>query len=98
MTDDKIIQGTLDWCNEQRAKKGLCPLASLPRGKRTDPISCPCGEATGRWVTSEYCYALADLGPVLGPDYDTKEPIPWAVSEFVRLFDNGWFPQFDLEA
>ena len=53
MTNEQIIKGTLAWCNRQRAKQGKKPLLRLPKGKRHDPASCPCGKATGLLVYSQ---------------------------------------------
>ena len=52
--EPEYIAKTLAWCNRYRAKQGLEPLDRLPKGKRSDPRSCPCAEATGLVVTKTY--------------------------------------------
>lgn len=93
---EAAIQGTLAWCNQKRAEKNQAPLLTLPRGKRVDPATCPCGSATGLWVSgSGYSYEIIDVA-VLTIDYDTREWLPQAVQDFVDLFDHGHLPQFEI--
>ena len=89
MTREEIIQGTLDWCNERRKEQGKSPLYRLPKGKRSDPYSCPCGRACGLAVYSLQYY-----------DPKTRLSgwrVPMAVQEFIPLFDVGKFPEFELD-
>jgi hypothetical protein len=91
MTDyTAAILGTLAWCNERRAEKGLPPLDDLPRGARRDLLSCPCGKATGLRVTSAtYTDKTRRKPPKL---------LPSVVSDFIMAFDCGLLPQYDEDA
>jgi hypothetical protein len=85
--EPRYVKKTLQWCNEERAKKGLDALDRLPLGKRGDGHSCPCGKATGLFVNSSYA---RDNG------YPTKRfAVPSAVGDFVGSFDSGELPQYD---
>lgn len=81
-SEPSFVAETLAWCNEMRAAKGEPPLDELPKGRRGDPRSCPCGRATGMLVVNSYS---AYLG----------QPLPSPVLKFVRAFDNGLLPQYD---
>lgn len=87
---EEIIQSTLDWCNELRAKQGLEALTELPKGRLRDPFSCPCGSATNYYVGFE---AARFLGSVADAFVDIN--LPEVVRKFVVLFDNGQLPQFE---
>lgn len=87
------ISGTLDWCNEQRAGRGLEALEALPPGKRGDALSCPCGKATGLSVGMYSAYDPAIDSPMQG--LTTRVDLPSSVCDFVRMFDAGELPQFD---
>jgi hypothetical protein len=84
-----VIAGTLAWCNEIRARKGLEPLDDLPKGARGDRSSCPCGSATGLRVSAR-SYNHAPGGETF--------VLPDAVCEFVSVFDSGELPQYDEAA
>lgn len=89
-TTQEIIAGTLEWCNDHRAGKGLEPLDDLPKGLLMDPASCPCGLATGLYVETT----------TWGPTRETKScnPLPKVVTAFVVRFDNKELPQYVDEA
>src|SRR4051812_27551481 len=82
----RYIKATLDWCNERRGEKELEPLDDLPKGKRGSPRSCPCGAATGLYVS-----------PVHATDLNRTFTLPTNVEKFVRAFDAGMIPQYDEE-
>lgn len=90
--DPACVAGTLNWCNKKRVERGMGELERLPRGTRGDPLSCPCGRATGLHVGAE------NWGdPAKGPKrWEGK--LPLAVQQFVLLFDNGKLPQYDSNA
>lgn len=82
-----MIEQVLAWCNEKRAEKGMEALDQLPKGARRDGESCPCGLATGLFVgggvyaeSKEKFYA------------DVRIRTPDVITDFVREFDNGVFP------
>jgi hypothetical protein len=84
------VARTLAWCNRQRKKQNKQPLKRLPKGKMSDPYSCPCGAATG-------------LSVGLYTFHDPKIPfqnkkLPKGVREFVCQFDNGVLPQYIIGA
>lgn len=85
--DPPFVAEALAWCNEIRATKGWSPLDRLPKGKRDDMLSCPCGRATGVYV------GLANWGPSLSDA--TRFGLPPSVVVFVREFDDGRLPQYD---
>jgi hypothetical protein len=95
MTEEQAIAGTLKWCNEIRASKGLEALVDLPKGHQKSPTSCPCGAATKAWVGSMTWRNIIGLSdPVTQTSYAYLPP---AVQEFVALFDTGMLPQYDVE-
>lgn len=89
MTQDaepRYVQRTLDWCNRQRAKKGMPPLDRLPRGEMSNSSSCPCGAATGLVVESYEHYE-----PGFAED---AIPNPGYLRRFIEMFDGGRLPQY----
>lgn len=93
MTHEEIIAGTLDWCNEIRAKENKEPISRLPKGRAGDPMTCPCGRATGKWVTTNTFYDAKDTNEV---DYASARNLPSIVRKFVHLLDSGALPQYEL--
>lgn len=89
MSEPQFVAETLAWCNERRAEKDLEPLDALPKGKREDPQTCPCGRATGLWVDSE-AYGIDQESWARNPI-----PLPGAVTDFVAAFDDCELPQYD---
>lgn len=88
--EPSFVAETLKWCNERRAEKKLEPLDMLPKGKRRDGATCPCGAATGLFVN-----ALS-----YGPDEHmaiTGIPLPDPVCAFVHAFDEGQLPQYEVK-
>lgn len=82
----KYKKATLDWCNERRAEQGKDPLDELPKGRRSDPHTCPCGKATGLRVLT-YFYSTPD-------DFSQPEtPLPEDVTCFITSFDAGMYPE-----
>ena len=82
-----FVAATLRWCNARRKERGKKPLKRLPKGKRNDASSCPCGNATGLLVWSD-SFSESDTS--------NDTPIPVSVKRFVENFDNGRLPQYDL--
>ena len=95
----EVIAATLAWCNERRKEKGDPPLTELPKGKRYDGTSCPCGNACGLYVGyNRYFAARPDAFDEKGFEVYTIENalggIPQPVMRFVRGFDQGLFPEY----
>ncbi len=88
--DPPFVAETLAWCNERRAERNLPPLDRLPKGRRVDGRSCPCGSATGLHVAAAY-YFDPD-----GGDEPEEFDLPQAVVEFVKAFDECGLPQYDM--
>lgn len=88
MSEPSCVAGTLKWCNERRKEKGQKPLDRLPKGAQGDPLSCPCGKATGLSVGTKY-YSEFPL-----TKYDLLIELPVDVLEFVDHFDRGDLPQY----
>ncbi len=84
-----FVAETLAWCNERRAERGMEPLDRLPKGRRVDGRSCPCGSATGLHVAAVYYF---DPSEGLEPE---EHELPEAVCEFVKAFDECALPQYD---
>lgn len=100
-SNEEVIAATLEWCNDVREAQGKEPLIELPKGYKSDPLSCPCGAATGLAVLREFV--------VSERDYRTRNSrmkysdvklydLPSLVQEFTLRFDEGRFPQFDADA
>lgn len=86
---ERLIAGTLEWCNAERAKQGKEPLTELPKGRVRDPLSCPCGTATGLWVGRHTFCSTDEKRYRDKPEYD----LPIVVSLFTQEFDDGTFPE-----
>jgi hypothetical protein len=84
-----FVAETLQWCNERRAEKGLGPLDRLPKGDRTNVMTCPCGTASGTMVGKTAWWWPEDDG--------TVAPLPEAVASFVDAFDDGRLPQYEAK-
>jgi hypothetical protein len=85
---DQVVEHTLAWCNTMRQEKGMEPLEKLPKGEMGNPSSCPCGTATGLRVRTRSYYDPAN-------PLSQLETLPVPVREFVRLFDQGYLPEYD---
>lgn len=88
--EPQYVAETLAWCNERRAENGEQPLMTLPKGRRGDPTSCPCGTATGLNVLP-HSYWDASAFTKLGD-------LPAVVSKFVDAFDAGDLPQYEAKS
>lgn len=88
MKEPEFVAATLAWCNRQRKIKDKKPLVKLPKGRRGDPKSCPCGKATGLSV------GATTYGP---PGASESNLLPTQVQRFVIAFDRGLFPEYDLQ-
>jgi hypothetical protein len=86
-----VIRRTLEWCNRQRAAKGMAPLLDIPRGRKNEGASCPCGAATGLFVGLSTYWDYS--GRLRGTPGQPLE-LPESVKAFVRLFDAGELPQY----
>lgn len=87
--DPSYVADTLAWCNEKRKEKSMEPLDKLPKGKKGDGESCPCGAATELVVGTRTYRERYD--PI------NSNPLPYGVMMFVESFDNGLLPQYDAE-
>jgi hypothetical protein len=90
-----MVEATLEWCNEMRAKKGKKPLKELPLGRKGDPMSCPCGKTTGLAVGMNN-YGANEQGVIDNQRCGINE-LPDPVKQFVRCFDDGGLPQYDID-
>lgn len=86
--DPSYVAETLAWCNKLRAADKKKPLLRLPKGKRMDAESCPCGKASG-WVVR---FVVATR--IVGLDRQIIY-LPRSVIRFVTAFDKGSLPQYD---
>lgn len=84
--EPKYVEETLRWCNARRKEKGMEPLDRMPKGYKGNGSSCPCGSATGLFVS--FTYWLNDL-------CSQEKNLPRCVQRFVIAFDNGKLPQYD---
>jgi hypothetical protein len=41
--EPKYVAETLAWCNKRRKEQGKRPLKKMPKGRMSDPSSCPGG-------------------------------------------------------
>lgn len=86
MSEPAFVAATLAWCNDMRAVKGMEPLDVLPKGRRYDGASCPCGTATGLHVQACNAYDPEDRAWLC--------ELPDGVKCFVQQFDIGNLPQY----
>jgi len=94
LSDEETIRGTLEWCNSERAEQGKVPLPELPKGRKGDHKSCPCGAATDLYVgLKTYGASYADIAVLSS----SNKELPPVVKQFVRKFDDGRYPQFDMD-
>lgn len=85
-----IIKETLRWVNAERAARGIGPaLEDLPRGNRAGCERCPVAVALGGNVEvyGDTVWMGLEEGEVA---------LPEAVEMFVRRFDYGDLPDYDL--
>jgi len=87
-----LFHQVLEWCNKIRTERGKEPLDALPKGKRNDGNSCPCGTATGIFVG---CMGWAETKHNYDNHINSKRNVS-AVAEFVPRFDSGEFPELEL--
>ena len=83
-TDEQCVQAALAWCQEHGYRGGR-----LPRGERFMPDRCPLSQATGFLID-----------PVFG-GYDHEgvwHPFGELVRTFIKRYDSGGLPEFDIEA
>jgi hypothetical protein len=78
-------------CNERRKEQGKKPLKKIPKGKLYDPLSCPCGIASGLKVGVGLW--ASDLDKILARNPHAKLT-PECVRQFVHAFDTGKLPQY----
>lgn len=90
--EPEFVAGTLAWCNEIRAEKGMEPIGRLPIGQRNNGYDCPCGAATGVFVGRVGWGREIDAESRQIVD---EKPLPEPVTEFVNAFDRGELPQYD---
>lgn len=83
-----FVAETLSWCNTQRIQQGKSPLKRLPKGRLRDGESCPCGTATGLFVTRTKFYKAVNSVDAIGG-------LPESVKAFVDAFDEGLLPQYE---
>jgi hypothetical protein len=87
---DKTVKAAIEWCNEIREKNGQEPVSDLPKGRIRDPDTCPCGQLTGTKVFEEVYFERAEIK-------GTMRRLPQEVTDFVRKFDRGEYPQYIKE-
>lgn len=90
--EPKYVEETLRWCNARRKEKGMEPLDKLPKGLRGKGESCPCGAATGLFVSYTYFNKMGINGSM------ESLKLPRSVRRFVGAFDSGRLPQYDVDA
>lgn len=86
MAEPKYVAETLAWCNSLRKKDGKPPLKRMPKGRKMDPSSCPCGKACG-W----------DVFTTFAARNKVRVLMPESVIDFVAAFDNGRLPQYEIK-
>ena len=89
--EPKYVAATLKWCNTRRKEQGKKPLKRMPQGYRSDPGSCPCGKTAKLHVGTELWRFQSESSY-----YDDKS-LPRRVQEFVKAFDSGELPQYELK-
>lgn len=87
--EPRYVAETLAWCNKRRKEQGQAALEALPKGRREDPKSCPCGKATGLDVLLETAMGLHPW---------RKYTLPRSVRRFVKAFDRGDLPQYEAKS
>jgi hypothetical protein len=92
MNKSEVVAGTLAWCNGIRKEKGLDPMDELPQGFRFAGASCPCGKATGMFVSRTVFWPVQE-----GATEQNKRKLPDIVMDFVEAFDGGKFPEYEVQ-
>ena len=92
-----IIKETLEWCNRKRQEMGLEPFEKLPKGRRYDAVSCPCGKATGLHVEGYGYFTLAEWRNEANKIDKLFHGIPETVKVFIGCFDRGLIPELVIE-
>lgn len=87
--DPPFVAETLKWCNEMRELEGIEPVEKIPKGIPGDAASCPCGKASGWRVGSGIAWKFEK-------DVYRAISLPCSVQIFVKEFDGGKLPQYEL--
>ncbi len=80
-SDEEVIKGTLEWCNQIRQIQGKTTLNELPQGVVGDPSTCPCGSAIDLQVGTKHIRSTID---------EIIAPLPEVVQSFVFRFDRRY--------
>jgi hypothetical protein len=109
-----LRNNVLHLVNAARRELGLHPLDQLPRGLRTSVAHCPIGLALEGKAEVLLKFAAVprhdqETASALARAWQTRAqldehygfwfvPLPEALRRFVRDFDDGNFPELDVEA
>lgn len=88
----------LDFCNEVRAKLNLPPQASMLPGNRTQARDCPITntiKAGSHYSVVTSIDVLVWEPGVAGTPFNELMPLP--VIQWLNAFDDGAYPELDLE-
>lgn len=90
----RLTKDTLNWVNTFRATLGLNPLPELPKGERQSAPSCPIARAVADGLPYDVRKPVVHGGRLyLGA---REAPLPGHVKVWVREFDQGLFPEYEL--
>jgi hypothetical protein len=110
--EQTIRSNALTLVNDARETEGREPLDALPAGRRGVPRSCPITlalharsveAASASFVNKERAEAAKDAwgaasGPFRTDHIRYRVELPVGLSYFIRAFDDGAYPDLDLEA
>ena len=82
----------LAYCNEIRKEHDLEPLKKMQKGLKCEGTSCPIAN-TIRYNSNLDVYVDNEIVSVNGQEYD----LPPGPRRFVDDFDEGKYPQYDLD-
>ena len=102
----ELITGTLSWLNNTFTKFGMKPIEDLPEAWVCDSYQCVLARALTESLADTYDNVSVGYGSITmhkiyydESDEERKKSfdVPMEVSDFIKAFDAGQFPEFIAE-
>ena len=101
----ELITGTLSWLNNTFTKFGMKPIEDLPEAWVCDSYQCVLARALTESLADTYDNVSVGYGSITMSKVYHREgeapkeyfEVPMEVSDFIKAFDAGQFPEFIAE-
>jgi len=102
----ELITGTLSWLNNTFTKFGMKPIEDLPEAYLCDSYQCVLARALTTSLEDMYDNISVGYGSITMSKVSHREQdeiqkeyfeVPMEVSDFIKAFDAGQFPEFIAE-